>query len=61
MEKFDVVIREVLEKKVTIEAENEESALGIAGRKYGSSEIVLTADDYVDATITLLSDIENNK
>lgn len=61
MKEYDVVIREVLEKKVTIKAEDEESALGIAGMKYNTSEIVLNADDFNDVTITLLSDIENNQ
>lgn len=46
MAKFKVIIREVLEKVVEVEAENEVSASAQVQKKYCKEEIVLTADDF---------------
>ena len=53
MKKYNFFIREILEKKVTIEAEDEEEAERIITKMYRNSDIVLTADDFIDYSITL--------
>lgn len=53
MKKYNFFIREILEKKVTIEAEDEEEAEIIISKMYRNSDIVLTADDFIDYSITL--------
>lgn len=53
MKKYNFFIREILEKKVTIEAEDEEEAERIISKMYRNSDIVLTADDFIDYSITL--------
>lgn len=53
MKKYNFFIREILEKKVTIEAEDEQEAEIIISKMYRNSDIVLTADDFIDYSITL--------
>ena len=47
--KYNVTIIELLKKTIEIEAENETNAIDIAKDKYNKEEIILTADDLVDA------------
>ena len=47
--KYNVTIIELLEKTIEIEAENETNAIDIARDKYNKEEVILTADDLVDA------------
>ena len=47
--KYNVTITETLEKTIEIEAENETNAIDIAKDKYNKEEIMLAADDLVDA------------
>ena len=44
MKEYEVTIKENLEMKVTIEAENEEDAISIAQENYWNSEYILDAD-----------------
>lgn len=46
MKKYNFLIEETLERLVTIEAEDKESAKAIIEEMYRSSEIILTADDF---------------
>ena len=46
--KYIVIITEILEKTIEIEAENETNAIDIAKDKYNKEEVILTADDLVD-------------
>ena len=47
--KYNVTIIELLKKTIEIEAENETNAINITKDKYNKEEIILTADDLVDA------------
>ena len=47
--KYYVSITEILEKTIEIEAEDVINAIDIAKDKYNKEEIILTADDLVDA------------
>ena len=47
--KYNVTITEILEKTIEIEAKNETNAIDIARDKYYKEEVILTADDLVDA------------
>lgn len=46
MKKYNFLIEETLERLVTIEAKDKESAEAIIEEMYRNSEIVLTADDF---------------
>ena len=46
MKKYNFLIEETLERLVTIEAEDKESAEEIIEKMYRNSETVLTADDF---------------
>ena len=47
MNKYDGIVTEVLQRKVTIEAESENDADRILREQYKQEEIVLSAQDYV--------------
>lgn len=51
MPKFKVEITETLQKQIEIEAETSVEAIRLAKQKYRNSEIVLSADDYIDTEI----------
>lgn len=46
--KYIVIITEILEKTIEIEAENETNAINIARDKYNKEEVMLAADDLSD-------------
>ena len=46
--KYIVLITEILQKTIEIEAENEANAIAIAKDKYNKEEVILTADDLAD-------------
>lgn len=50
MDKFIITIREFLSIDVTVEAENEDIALGIVEGMYRNEEVVLDADDFIEAS-----------
>ena len=50
---YMIEINENLSRFIDIEADDEESALKIARKKYKNEEIVLDSDDYVDTTFTV--------
>lgn len=50
---IEVEITETLQKRVKINAKNDEAALDIANEKYKNGEIILTADDCVENVIFL--------
>ena len=43
--KYIVLITEILQKTIEIEAENETNAIDIARDKYNKEEVILTADN----------------
>lgn len=53
MKMYQIVIHEVLEKKVSIEGENPSMAVCNAEDSYNSEKIVLSADDYIGTDIAL--------
>lgn len=46
MEKFNIEIEELLQKVVTIEAENKEEAIRLVKEKYKSENIILDENDF---------------
>lgn len=50
MDKFIITIRKTLSIDVTVEAENEDIALGIVEGMYRNEEVVLDADDFIEAS-----------
>lgn len=54
MPKFKVEITETLQKQIDIEAETMNDAIKIARLKYRNSEIVLSAEDYIDTEIRVI-------
>lgn len=53
MKKWKLVVREVLERVVEVEADCYQEAYNKVDRMYRDEEIVLDADDYVDWEIEL--------
>lgn len=51
--KYNVIVTEILEKTIEIEAENETNAIDIARDKYNKEEVILTADDLADTWFSL--------
>lgn len=49
--KYTIRISELLKHDITIEADNLTGAIEKVKNKYYDSEIVLTADDYVDGSV----------
>lgn len=49
--KYTIRISELLKHDITIEADNSAEAIEKVKNKYYDSEIVLTADDYVDGSV----------
>lgn len=48
MKKYEVTVQETLERKVIVEAENQESAEEIVRKAYDRSELILNADDFTE-------------
>lgn len=46
MQEYEVVIREILERRINIRAENREMAEDIAKGEYRAEKIVLDSDDF---------------
>lgn len=53
MEKYKVEIKETLCRIVETEAASQEAALQQIKRQYKDSQIVLTANDYVDTDVNI--------
>lgn len=51
--KYNVIVTEILEKTIEIEAENKANAINIARDKYNKEEVILTADDLADTWFSL--------
>ena len=60
MIKYDVCIREILEKVIEIEADSLEEAEEKVEEMYHNEEIVLDSSDYMDTEIETLRDSEGN-
>ena len=54
--KYKVEITETLQRTVEVEAKDEDEAYQIVNDMYRNEEIVLSADDYIDTKIEVLSD-----
>lgn len=54
MEKFNVEILETLSKLIEVEAETKEDAISKVREMYFKSEIVLSADEFVDSDFKIL-------
>lgn len=48
MKQYKVEIEEVLQRRITIDAENREEAIRIAKEKYRNEEIILDYNDFKD-------------
>ena len=53
---YKAVIREILKRKVEIEADSKVDAYLLAHEKYKNGDIVLTADDFENFSITIWTD-----
>ncbi|MDQ6983608.1 MAG: DpnD/PcfM family protein [Ghiorsea sp.] len=51
MKTYDIEVREVLSKSVTIEASDLDEALEIVHKQYKAEDIVLMENDFVDVSI----------
>lgn len=51
--KYNVIVTEILEKTIEIEAEDKANAINIARDKYNKEEVILTADDLADTWFSL--------
>ena len=51
--KYNVIITEILEKTIEIEAEDKADAINIARDKYNKEEVILTADDFAESWFSL--------
>lgn len=56
MNKYRFNIEEILNKEVTVEAENLEEAMEIINKLYRDEEIVLDYDDFVGYTINYIDE-----
>ena len=56
MNKYRFNIEEILNKEVTVEAEDFEQAMKIINKLYRDEEIVLDYDDFVGYTINYIND-----
>lgn len=56
MNKYRFNIEEILNKEVTVEAENLEEAMEIINKLYRDEEIVLDYDDFVAYTINYIDE-----
>lgn len=56
MNKYRFNIEEILNKEVTVEAENIEEAMKIINKLYRDEEIVLDYDDFVAYTINYIDE-----
>ena len=56
MNKYKFNIEEILNKEVTVEAENFEEAMKIINKLYRDEEIVLDYDDFVGYTINYINE-----
>lgn len=56
MNKYKFNIEEILNKEVTVEAENFEEAMKIINKLYRAEEIVLDYDDFVGYTINYINE-----
>lgn len=56
MNKYKFNIEEILNKEVTVEAENFDQAMKIINKLYRDEEIVLDYDDFVEYTINYINE-----
>ena len=56
MNKYKFNIEEILNKEVTVEAENFDQAMKIINKLYRDEEIVLDYDDFVGYTINYINE-----
>ena len=58
---YKIEITETLQKQIEIEANSKEEAERIAKQKYQNEEIVLSSDDYVDTSISVIEQKQKKK
>ncbi len=58
---FVVEIKEILSKKLKVEADTAEEAICQVNKQYRDSKIVLTADDFVDYKIDTINNADFGK
>lgn len=58
---FVVEIKEILSKKLKVEADTAEEAICQVNKQYRDSKIVLTADDFVDYKIDTINNPDFGK
>lgn len=57
MAKFEVLIKETLERVVEVEAESPEEAIDIINNQWKAGGQVLNADDFTDVEFTLFKNL----
>lgn len=50
--KYEIVIKEILKRTISVEAESQEQALGKVEDAIGRSEIILDADDFDERIVS---------
>lgn len=58
---YKIEITETLQRQIEIEANSKEEAERIAKQKYQNEEIVLSSDDYVDTSISVIEQKQKKK
>lgn len=56
MKVFEFEITEILQRKISVESENEQEAFDKVSNMYRCDEIVLDADDFVDSEINFVEE-----
>lgn len=59
--KYKIEITETLQRQIEIEANSKEEAEKIAKQKYQNEEIVLSSDDYVNTSISVIEQKQKKK
>lgn len=54
MKTFEFEITETLQRRISVESDNEQEAFDKVNSMYRSGEIVLDADDFIDSVIKLV-------
>lgn len=58
---YKIEVTETLQRQIDIEANSKEEAERIAKQKYQNEEIVLSSDDYVDTSISVIEQKQKKK
>ncbi|MBQ0065348.1 MAG: DpnD/PcfM family protein [Firmicutes bacterium] len=58
---YKIEITETLQRQIEVEANSKEEAERIAKQKYQNEEVVLSSDDYVDTSISVIEQRQKKK